>query len=579
MGFDPIIHQLQRIGRTGRKRDGRVEVLLAEGREDDNWQTSQDKHKDVQDSIIKGDQLELYGDVKRLIPADVKPTCKEEVMEIQPYVRDEKGKQKETRAAVASGKGKRKRDADPKRNMPEGAILGFLTAKALVPKGKGKKKAMELDLGAIMAEDDDDKDLETPLVVSPSASPVKKRRLSPAAAKTTAPSRKSSVLKKTPSVSKPKTSTPLITGTQLARKLEDDSDDVQIEAGVRFGTPVSGSSAQSQLPSTSPEIPLSKWSEQSRRGSILSSAEADPSSRSRGSPGRGKLLSPVQETDYGTMDLEFDDIEYLGEASPSKNASIEMPIDISDDDDDDEPKFLGARSVSNSPAKGSNGELSFSNSPMSHVPKGSMPPPANPRTSSPSFQSSFPVRAPGQRSKTASFVAALAASGQLPPSSQRQLACQVPQSSSPAPSPPRQRQRQDKGKGKARIPNPYLDEEVEVSGSDQPGEGGHSDTDGGSENEEDRRFIAENPTQAPKGYNQTAAYRQSLFTQAAKNMNFKSGPVRVGAFGTGGRRAGPPPRGHPSSGAPDESLDEYETGSFVADDEEEVQYLGTSSEA
>ncbi|KDQ19852.1 hypothetical protein BOTBODRAFT_152396, partial [Botryobasidium botryosum FD-172 SS1] len=67
------IRMLQRVGRTGRKRDGYVHVLLAEGKEQSNWSKSLDMYSEVQRSIVRGDQLELYGDVKRLLPAECKP--------------------------------------------------------------------------------------------------------------------------------------------------------------------------------------------------------------------------------------------------------------------------------------------------------------------------------------------------------------------------------------------------------------------------------------------------------------------------------------------------------------------------
>lgn len=84
------IQKLQRIGRTGRKRDGYVEVLLSEGREEKNWQTAIQQYEDVQQSIVKGRDLELYADVERLLPDDARPKCVETVMEIIPYEREEK---------------------------------------------------------------------------------------------------------------------------------------------------------------------------------------------------------------------------------------------------------------------------------------------------------------------------------------------------------------------------------------------------------------------------------------------------------------------------------------------------------
>ena len=75
--------QLQRVGRTGRKRDGYVHVLLSEDREERNWEKADDNYKDVQRFIVKAEHLELFEDVERLIPDHIKPECVEMEMEIE----------------------------------------------------------------------------------------------------------------------------------------------------------------------------------------------------------------------------------------------------------------------------------------------------------------------------------------------------------------------------------------------------------------------------------------------------------------------------------------------------------------
>ena len=54
---------MQRVGRSGRKREGYVHVLLAERREEKNWNKAREAYNQVQRSIVRGDQLELYTDV------------------------------------------------------------------------------------------------------------------------------------------------------------------------------------------------------------------------------------------------------------------------------------------------------------------------------------------------------------------------------------------------------------------------------------------------------------------------------------------------------------------------------------
>ena len=62
--------------------------MLAQSREEKNWERAKEKYQDVQDYIVKADQLELYGDVERLLPGHIKPECVERVMEIEEYVRE-----------------------------------------------------------------------------------------------------------------------------------------------------------------------------------------------------------------------------------------------------------------------------------------------------------------------------------------------------------------------------------------------------------------------------------------------------------------------------------------------------------
>ncbi|KAL1739408.1 P-loop containing nucleoside triphosphate hydrolase protein [Schizophyllum fasciatum] len=79
------IRMLQRLGRTGRKRAGVVHVLLAEGREELNLEKAKDAYKQVQQSIVRGEALELYADVDRMLPDHIKPECLEQIMEIEEY--------------------------------------------------------------------------------------------------------------------------------------------------------------------------------------------------------------------------------------------------------------------------------------------------------------------------------------------------------------------------------------------------------------------------------------------------------------------------------------------------------------
>jgi ATP-dependent DNA helicase MPH1 len=123
--------------------------------------------------------------------------------------------------------------------------------------------------------------------------------------------------------------------------------------------------------------------------------------------------------------------------------------------------------------------------------------------------------------------------------------------------------------------NPLFDNAAIHSG-DETSEGS-SDPEDDIEDESDRLFLQQMPeTQISPSYDQTLAYRQSLFTQApagSKAPIFANHPVRPGKFRNGNTNSR---RGHlapssPSNGEPDE----YAFGSFVVDDEAEISYLSS----
>ncbi|WVW80652.1 hypothetical protein I302_102638 [Kwoniella bestiolae CBS 10118] len=125
------IKLLQRVGRTGRKRDGKVHVLMSENREDMNWETAQQTHRDIQEEILHSRNLELFEDVEPLIPDGQFPECVEQEMEIDPWDPDDKKFQKtlaEAEKLVRKEKEKR-----------ETALLGAT--------GRGKGKAKDKDKG------------------------------------------------------------------------------------------------------------------------------------------------------------------------------------------------------------------------------------------------------------------------------------------------------------------------------------------------------------------------------------------------------------------------------------------------
>ncbi|KAF9651402.1 P-loop containing nucleoside triphosphate hydrolase protein [Thelephora ganbajun] len=251
------VRMLQRIGRTGRKRSGHVHVLLAQGREEANWDKAQETYQRVQHVIVNGDQLELFGDVDRLIPDDVNPVCKEQIMEIEEYVRD-RPKARGSRAAdspmkTSAGK-KRKRNADPGRNIPEGATRGFVPVSELIERAakKRQKDNLTLDDDGSLKSDDDDRDLEENLSglrrTTSDAGPAT------AASKAKKPLKRSKTAaddgqrrrttksaagkgKKGPAKPLAKRKKTKVTSSQVDQVMEDDKDDEALEEGLLAHSP------------------------------------------------------------------------------------------------------------------------------------------------------------------------------------------------------------------------------------------------------------------------------------------------------------------------------------------------------
>ncbi|KAF9934538.1 3'-5' DNA helicase [Linnemannia zychae] len=69
------IRMLQRMGRTGRKRSGRICLLLAEGQEEAKYRKSQAAYKQVQRAITQGNSLVYYPDNPKILPGGQPPAC------------------------------------------------------------------------------------------------------------------------------------------------------------------------------------------------------------------------------------------------------------------------------------------------------------------------------------------------------------------------------------------------------------------------------------------------------------------------------------------------------------------------
>ncbi|GAA5831963.1 hypothetical protein JCM11251_002765 [Rhodosporidiobolus azoricus] len=133
------IRMLQRVGRTGRARDGHIIVLMSEGREERNWDKANDAYNEVQNALTSNKIFDLYVDGERLVPEEVKPACEKVEIKAQPLDLDQmtmNGQSKAERKALAEKKPKRKIDVNA--NAPDDAFMGFRTAGALAVAAKAK---------------------------------------------------------------------------------------------------------------------------------------------------------------------------------------------------------------------------------------------------------------------------------------------------------------------------------------------------------------------------------------------------------------------------------------------------------
>jgi ATP-dependent DNA helicase MPH1 len=266
--------QLQRVGRTGRKRDGHVHVLLAEIREELNWDKAKDTYGELQKCIVRGDQLELYGDVPRLLPDHLRPEVLEKRMEIEEYVREEPGRKKASFAAEDEGstvKGKkRKRNDDIGRNIPPGASHGFVSVADLLVKTK-KKKIKTREFDAALADDDStDMELEENILLtqraastSNTAESSSKNKNSLRKSRTMDPVKKR---KKSPSGKKGKEkASAAVAANRFSHKGDNSDKDTEIDQdmsrGLRNKAPIQSSPRKNREPSprywsSSPDRPL-----------------------------------------------------------------------------------------------------------------------------------------------------------------------------------------------------------------------------------------------------------------------------------------------------------------------------------
>ncbi|KAF9305061.1 hypothetical protein BGZ74_011557 [Mortierella antarctica] len=82
---------IQRMGRTGRKRKGKIVLLMADGRETKKYKDAVTRYKGIQNAITRG-QITLYPFPPRILPPDASPTCDLVHIDIPEYINPESKK-------------------------------------------------------------------------------------------------------------------------------------------------------------------------------------------------------------------------------------------------------------------------------------------------------------------------------------------------------------------------------------------------------------------------------------------------------------------------------------------------------
>lgn len=120
------IRMLQRMGRTGRKRAGKIVLLLMRGKEEDSYKKSKDNYEQIQRMISSGSRFTFRHDLSaRIIPRKVKPEVDKRFIEIPLENTQDPSLPEPKRRA------KHRKKLAKKFHMPDGVETGFRKASKL----------------------------------------------------------------------------------------------------------------------------------------------------------------------------------------------------------------------------------------------------------------------------------------------------------------------------------------------------------------------------------------------------------------------------------------------------------------
>lgn len=123
------IKMLQRMGRTGRKRAGKVVLLLMRGKEEDKYTAAKDAYNQLQVMICDGKRFNFRHDLStRIVPREIKPQVDKRAVEIPIENTQNPSLPEPRRGRVA----KTKKKPPKKLHMPDGVETGFTSVAAMM---------------------------------------------------------------------------------------------------------------------------------------------------------------------------------------------------------------------------------------------------------------------------------------------------------------------------------------------------------------------------------------------------------------------------------------------------------------
>jgi ERCC4-related helicase len=546
------VRMLQRIGRTGRKRDGRIVVLMSEGPEEKNWEHSKESHKSIQNELMNGSHLELFDDVERLVPEDITSVAVMQEVEQPPFEPNMVGKPGRQKKIP-----KAKKNSDPYRNVPDEGFKGFIKVSDMKKKPRKARKSDREGDSEASASDSQPSGLSLSVDVEEQKAPQKKLCLS------------------------------------------DDSDDEQLERGIVIAakTPVQkvaarpiltnsagSSSRKGRLGAGRAPRKIATPQSTDSRASASSHMVAVPLSSSP--PVEG---SPPLQIRNGNVQAAFNVSDEDGDISDGKtDSTISSPIkgpkrraphpliaklaaqlgNISDDSEKEEEEVEEGDEVEEEEEED---KLKQNRRKARVVPR----------------ISSSPVESPivskrGRTKEVRRKVVRLASSSPVATMGPPSAPASTKRKKELKPKKDQSEKKENKRKiiGASPTSRRLFQYEADRS-TDEEIHGERDENDEGRDSEEDSSDLEHvgdfMPTQAPKGYNQNAIYLQSLLSQDAVATPFRrpaksrqAGGFQMGLDSEQVRRFvqdTPNRRSELDSGSEE---DDYEVGSFVCSDDELV---------